>query len=392
MQLYAIDPLDVLLFREAKPFLPGEGAWAKGLFPPMPITVFQALRSALEYYQNKDRNLEFIGPFLLDADNTLWLPTPKDLLCVRATKNNAEATEDKCKKIDNVENNEEDFKNASKNWDRITHLVSVEDDPDIWESISFSSEVVKPMVPPELENREFICGRPESWIKAETLIRYLRCENNYKPEDFHSDPWKAQVLPHIQIESGTRQVKDEDGYFTEVAMRLKPGWKLVAGMSGKNLKERTVVRLGGEGHRAIVTPIELPIWQELKTYYQPKQESNFAYLLTPGLAQVGDEPTYGVYPQYWEEKLKGVVSDRAILWGGVSKVSRRSINSEQRQEAEFALLPQRAFIPPGSVYLFRDTLPKNQEVLPVNKAGEQKDWLITFKQLNYGKLLWGTRL
>ena len=248
------------------------------------------------------------------------------------------------------------------------------------------------MVPPELENREFICGRPESWIKAETLIRYLRCETNYKPEDFHSDPWKAQVLPHIQIESGTRQVKDEDGYFTEVAMRLKPGWKLVAGMSGKNLKERTVVRLGGEGHRAIVTPIELPIWQELKTYYQPKQESNFAYLLTPGLAQVGDEPTYGVYPQYWEEKLKGVVSDRAILWGGVSKVSRRSINSEQRQEAEFALLPQRAFIPPGSVYLFRDTLPKNQEVLPVNKAGEQKDWLITFKQLNYGKLLWGTRL
>lgn len=378
MQLYAIDPVDILLFREAKPFVPGEGAWAKGLFPPMPITVFQALRSALEHYQNKDRNLEFIGPFLLDADNTLWLPTPKDLLAIRVGRDNSET----------AEGSDQD---ATKNWDRLTHLVSVEELSDIWQAINFSSEVVKPMVPPQLENGEFICGRPESWIKAEALIRYLQGNDNYKPEDFHSDPWKAQVLPHIQIESGTRQVKDEDGYFTEVAMRLEPGWKLVAGMSGENLNEQTVVRLGGEGHRVLVTPIKLPIWQELKTYYQPKEESNFAYLLTPGLAQVGNEPTYGVYPQCWEEKLKGVVSDRAILWGGVSKVSRRLPNSEERQEAEFALLPQRAFVPPGSVYLFRDTLPENQKLLPDNKAGEQKDWLITFNQLNYGKLLWGKR-
>lgn len=84
---YAIEPLDVLLFREAKPFSPGEGSWAKGQFPPMPITVFQALRWLENFYgleeKDKRRDLNFIGPFLMDADNQVWLPTPKDLIGIK---------------------------------------------------------------------------------------------------------------------------------------------------------------------------------------------------------------------------------------------------------------------------------------------------------------------
>ena len=55
MYWYAIEPLDVLLFREAKPFSPGEGSWAKGLFPPLPSTVFQALRSILPHRNQYER-------------------------------------------------------------------------------------------------------------------------------------------------------------------------------------------------------------------------------------------------------------------------------------------------------------------------------------------------
>jgi CRISPR-associated protein Cmr3 len=76
---YAIDPVDVLLFREAKPFSPGDGAWAKGLFPPLPSTVFQALRSTLPA---RIQDLDFIGTFLLDPQGRLCLPTPKDLVAV----------------------------------------------------------------------------------------------------------------------------------------------------------------------------------------------------------------------------------------------------------------------------------------------------------------------
>ncbi|NJO86033.1 MAG: hypothetical protein HC818_05105 [Synechococcaceae cyanobacterium RM1_1_27] len=58
---YALDPIDVLLFRESKPFSPGEGSWAKGLFPPMPTTIFQALRSALPYTPKRNEISDFWG-------------------------------------------------------------------------------------------------------------------------------------------------------------------------------------------------------------------------------------------------------------------------------------------------------------------------------------------
>ena len=83
LKWYSITPIDVLLFRESKPFSPGDGSWAKGLFPPMPITVFHALRSLLPYRSQpteKNRDLNFLGVFLMDADDTVWVPTPKDLI------------------------------------------------------------------------------------------------------------------------------------------------------------------------------------------------------------------------------------------------------------------------------------------------------------------------
>ena len=34
MPWYTITPLDTVLFRDAKPFAPGERAWAGSVFPP----------------------------------------------------------------------------------------------------------------------------------------------------------------------------------------------------------------------------------------------------------------------------------------------------------------------------------------------------------------------
>lgn len=372
----AIAPLDVLLFREAKPFSPGEGAWAKGQFPPMPITVFQALRSTLEPYQNNKsyqrRDLEFIGPFLLDGDDNLWLPTPKDLLCI-VVKN------------DESEQEEDEIQDSTDDWERIERLISVEDFPSsIWKYLYFDDNKLKPMVPPVLGEKEIIIGRPQPWIKATALVKYLQGENNFQPEDFHVDPWNVQVLPHTQMETGKRQVKEKDGYFTEVAMRLESGWRLVASISGNSLPE-TVVRLGGEGHRALVSPISLPVWEELEKYNSPQGRDNFAYLLTPGLAQTqgNDELVYSLYPDGWRKKLKGCVSDRAILWGGISSIERKN-----QPGKEFALLPQRAFIPPGTTYLFKEIQTDiERNLLPDG----DRSWLFTFRQLGYGKLLWGKR-
>jgi CRISPR-associated protein Cmr3 len=371
MHWYKIEPLDTLLFREAKPFSPGEGAWAKGMFPPMPNAVFQALRSTLG---KNHPPLEFIGPFLLEETpqgDELWLPTPKDLLCVTTTDND----------------NHKDF----HDWKRLVCLQALNNQNNQsseWEYISYGSSSlssdIMPMVPPWNKN-EFISGRPKPWIKASALIRYLQGEDLTNPDDFHDDPWSVQVLPHIHMKPGERQVKDEDGYFTEVAIRLHSNWKLVAAMN-VNL-ESSVVRLGGEGHRALVSSIEIPDWNQIENFRQPSKTSNTkAYLLTPGLGESSD-CVYGAYPDSWRQYLLSCATDKAILWGGKSS------------QTNTPMLPQRAFVPPGTVYLFKDSndigrvLPSHyfQSEMEQNtslKTDPKLKWLHTLSTLNYGILLW----
>ncbi|MEH2031420.1 MAG: type III-B CRISPR module-associated Cmr3 family protein [Nostoc sp.] len=367
MHWYKITPLDLLLFRDCKPFSPGEGSWAKGLFPPMPITVFQALRSLLPQTTTKDertqRHLSFLGPFLLDSNHTLWLPTPKDLVCLYPPG--------------------QDRKTKSDNWSEIQFLQSIPQD-DVWKHLAFDEQQIAPLVLNKKWDGNI--SAPKPWIKAEALFDYLKGQknsSNWCKQDFYHNPWKTQVLPHIQMQPDKRQVKDADGYFTEVAVRLEDGWCFVAALSGDILVSESIVRLGGEGHRALVSPLEADdrLKGQLDCLMKSDRSStgsNFAYLLTPGLALFA-ETRYSSYPQAWKEHLKGCATDKALLWGGVS-----TMRKDNKTKEEFALLPQRAFVPPGTVYLFNNEVATNQQLLP-EQGGR---WLETFKQLNYGKLLW----
>lgn len=370
MYWYALDPLDVLLFREAKPFSPGDGSWAKGQFPPSPSTVFQALRSTLPTVkQNKQRNLQFLGCFLLDSNDNLYLPTPKDLIAVGIKSNNQ----------NDEDTPEDDYDNKENTWSRSDRLIPANQDVDEWKHLCFDEHSLPPMVAPKLNEGEFIC-RPQSWIKWCALQEYLRGKNPQNPENFIADPWAVQILPHAQMETGSRKVLDADGYFTEVAIRLKPQWRLVVAFSASI--ESTVIRLGGEGHRALVSPLtNFTQGNELLNYQSSNHD--FAYLLTPGLAEM--KPSlYSVYPQNWHNLLRGCISDRPLLYGGVSTIKRQLSISGEKGDEEFALLPQRAYVPAGTVYLFKEKPPNSEQLLPTSGG----DWLKTLKQLHYGKLLW----
>ena len=443
MHWYAIEPLDVLLFRESKPFSPGEGSWAKGIFPPLPSTVFQALRSTLPYYgdgkKDKKRNLEFLGPFLMDKENQIWLPTPKDLVLVSKSchlsiklwlfilQRNCligiillhEFPGEKPRGDGEVADNlgKDNLDNQTSDWHRTLRLKPVDLKHKVFKHFCFNSETLPPMVTPteDLKDNEFI-SRPKSWIRLELLTKYLKGEIIYYPsfldfsftlmqkllislllmqsrlyraallillnyDYFSAAPWSVQILPHTHMESGTRQVQDAEGYFTEVAIRMHPGWRLVAGISTKI--DTTAVRLGGEGHHAIVTELSGNAIASLNilitNFAEPSSSETFAYLLTPGLAET-EPKVYGVYPSAWQDSLAGCVSDRAVLWGGVSKITRKSL-----EKREFALLPQRAFVPPGTVYRFKKIPSDVNQLLPQDGG----NWLDTFQKLNYGKLLWG---
>lgn len=54
-----LEPLDVLLFRDSRPFTGGETHRARSLFPPSPLTLQGALRTFLFAHHLKQRNLTF---------------------------------------------------------------------------------------------------------------------------------------------------------------------------------------------------------------------------------------------------------------------------------------------------------------------------------------------
>lgn len=66
-----------------------------------------------------------------------------------------------------------------------------------------------------------------------------------------------------------------------------------------------------------------------------------------------------VCPHDWNGLVKGCAGYKQLLWGGVRKVWRRR-NPEKPDERsqEFELLPQQAFVPPGTVYVFWEALPE----------------------------------
>lgn len=395
---YAIEPLDILLMREAKPFSPAEGSWAKGLFPPMPSTVFQALRSITPWKESDRtaRDLSFLGPFLVqeqvDGSLTLWLPTPKDLLAAFPVSTD-EGAEDS-----NAE--PKSYKDATHGWELLTRLQPLDQDYPGGEFFGFSANQytasdLSAMVPPP-ENRGY--GKVFPWIRADALVKYLRgdCTTLQSDSFLEGDPWSLQVLPHIQIEPGTRQVKSEDGYFTEVAVRMHSGFKLVAAFSAE--LPIAAVRLGGEGHRALVQPLEtFQPWEQLEPFLKPSEESDTAYVLTPALSKTEIEgkperESYGIYPTIWKPYLRGCVGDRPLLWGGMSTFQKREDPSKST-----AFAPQRAFVQPGTVYRFKpgqakkaaDAIAYNQEqshtqLLPSGNA----NWLKTLQTLGYGTLLW----
>jgi CRISPR-associated protein Cmr3 len=373
LQWYTITPLDLLLFRESKPFSPGEGSWAKSLFPPMPTTVFQALRQVAQESRldraTKQRDLEYLGTFLLDQNQTLWLPTPKDLVCVYPA--------------------DSDRKVASNQWQQILRLQPVPTEPnqEAWSSLCFpqNGNLTAMVV---LEPVTGKLGQPQPWMKAAKLLDYLNGSTDFTSADFHADPWHTQIQPHIHMQSDTRQVRDTEGYFTEAAIRLESGWQFVAALSTAFPEQ--IIRLGGEGHRAIVSSLAHPsphLEKQLNHLAAASKPSgsNVAYLLTPGLATVEDA-LYGAYPKAWQPHLQGCATDRPILWGGISTITRR------QSDREFGYIPQRAFVPPGTVYVFdsgeTENLPGGDRLLPPREKG---NWCETLHQLNYGKLLWGTR-
>jgi CRISPR-associated protein Cmr3 len=368
---YTISPLDILLFRDAKPFTPGERGWAASVFPASGHTIAGAIRRTI------DRKLELIGPFLC-YHNILYFPRPLNFV----------------------------------NSDRLIPLAWHKQHP-LSEQIIWDESQPNPLViqqeartPEEQSNKEHLKYRQylpidaiESFLKTGNISKESLRVPSQEAEDLNSEqqPWKTETRSHNSIDAQTKQVKDNGSYFIENAIRLLPNWTIAIGVD-IDIPTPAAIRLGGEGHRAILQRCEdLDIqWHQISQLSDDNFKSNLkskhkslAYLITPGIFErkQNNRATCRSYP--WEWKLAHTNNPNQTKGNLVSVATEKAmpISGRIRDQNDSNLsipAPQMFAAPPGSVYYLNQPQSLFGETEETKAATRVRE----LQHLGYSKLLW----
>jgi CRISPR-associated protein Cmr3 len=361
---YTIAPVDILLFRDAKPFIPGERAWAASVFPPSGHTIAGAIRSIVP------GQIELTGPFLC-YHNKLYLPRPLNFV----------------------------------NTDRLIPLVWHKQHPlsgqIIWDESQPNPLVIQQQDSPsgeqaktEQKYRQYLpADAIESFLKTGTIARELLIVPEAEAKDLNSaqQPWQTETRSHNSIDNQTRQVKDSSSYFIENAIRLLPNWTIAIGLD-IDIPTPEVIRLGGEGHRAILQRCSdldeqwHPISEVSATNFKSTKKA-LAYLITPGIfeRQQNHRAICRSYP--WEWKLAHTHNPNQTTGNLVSVATEKAIpiSGRIRDEDKNSIpAPQMFAAPPGSVYYL------SQPQALFEPLGETKlaTRMRALRSLGYSKLLW----
>lgn len=358
MYWYTLTPLDVLLFRDAKPFTPGERAWAGSVFPPNGHALAGAIRRLL----GEKANFQLTGPFLCRKD-MLYLPRPLGFVGSVPL--------------------------VPLDWDSQSNLRQA-----LWNRQQ-PSPLVKPSgMKSEGEEEKNGGGFFRQYLPANVVGKYLDTGTMDKKDWAAEDesevkPWKVETRPHNAIQEGTRQVKDADGYFVENAIRLLDGWSLAIGID-RLVETPATVQLGGEGHRAILQlcPPLSQQWEKLQDRSKKNREiegKSLAYLVTPGVFEYkrrDGQLMCRAWP--WEWKLAHAVDGEPQGKVLVSVATEKPVPVSCRfrdEESKSIPAPQVFAAPPGSVYYLEKPVGLFQD--------EKSDKKVhVWRKLGYSELLW----
>ncbi len=376
---YKLTPLDVLMFRDAKPFSPQERAWAGSVFPPNNHAIAGALRSSFDI----NGNIQIKGT-LLSCDEKLYFPRP--------------------------------FNYVSQN--RLTPIAWLEPNHPSKQMLWDKSKPV-PLVIGDRGNHDsdedkHKKGDYRLFLPSDVVLRLLKNEALTEKDwlvnqdrEKKDKPWIVETRSHNTLQDGTRQVKESDGYFVENAVRLVEGWGLAIAVDKTtdaklNSKAKPLVmRLGGEGHRVLLERCDTfdKQWNDLqkvsKTNFE-KGDRSLAYMVTNGVFErVTDRgtPKKARYersvcrPYPWEWDLADVdngSSDRQVL---VSVATDKPVPISCRfrnAENESIPAPQVFAAPAGSVYY----LERPAELWQNLPEYMQKKSLKVWHDLGYAEMFW----
>jgi CRISPR-associated protein Cmr3 len=365
---YTLTPLDVWMFRDAKPFSPSERAWAGSTFPPSghaiagALSVLQNRKSDVKNRNNEERyNLK--GPFLCH-EQMLYFPHPLNYVGLRRLMPTPWLEDHPCQQM---------------LWDRsnpaplvVSDRLNFEDaDTDSlkeWRRFLPQSAILKLLQGKGLTEADCLCNS----------------EKQEKPE-----PWSIETRSHNHIEPGTRQVKDADGYFVEKAVRLHAGWSVAIGLD-QEISTPVTLRFGGEGHRAMLErcPELDEQWQKLVEQSERNRQSSgksLAYLVTPGVFERKDNGRAMCRAWPWEWKLAHTVNNNQTPGNLVSVATDKAvpISARIRDKKNGSIPAPQVFAAPiGTVYYLDhpESLFQDQPEAP----SHVQRW----RQLGYSELLW----
>jgi CRISPR-associated protein Cmr3 len=288
-----VEPADVWLFRDARPFTAGESAFAAGQFPPRPATLAGALRTLIgrhllggRYDRLGDADsspIRFRGPLLCRRDPDRWtvaVPVPADLLLSSsdrdpsAMRNHTPETEDK----------------------RSRPVFYAQPRP------------LPPWVRrwPPSERSVFWTDRPGvletafGWMDLEALRRWQRGES-LDGQEFRKFYHVIEPRPGIRLDSPRGVVRPEGGAFYFVHyVRLQEDSALLVGLERGTWPEadwdrlcrlwddgrEMPMRLGGERRLAFVRRAPAEVVKELKEALNastPAAAVHTVVLLTPAV-------------------------------------------------------------------------------------------------------------
>lgn len=356
---YTLSPLDVWLFRDAKPFTPGELAWAGSVFPPSGHAIAGALRGLT----GEAAHFNLRGPFLC-FDEELYLPRPLNYVGSH--------------RLTPVPWLAENHPYHQIYWDQARPAPLVREElPHMSEDEQQDS--------PEQAYRQYL---PQTVVLKLLSNKQLseqdwQCHQGERPQ-----PWTVETRPHNALEPGTRQVKDADGYFVENAIRLHPGWSLAIGVDYQ-FETPTTLRLGGEGHRAVLQRCDqlASQWDELQQLSAvnfAKPERSWAYLVTPGVFErnCNGQALCQAWP--WEWKFAHIANPNQSQGPLVSVATAQPlpISSRFREGQQSIPAPQVFAAPLGSAFYLEQPTSLFQD------QTEAPEHLKRWRQRGYSELLW----
>jgi CRISPR-associated protein Cmr3 len=238
----------------------------------------------------------------------------------------------------------------------------------------------------------------ESFLKTGDISKDSFTVPIQEAEDLNSEqqPWKTENRSHNSIDSNTKQVKDSGSYFIENAIRLLPNWTIAIGLN-IDIPAPEVIRLGGEGHRAILERCaDLDIqWQQISELSNDNFKSNvkskhksLAYLITPGIFErkQNNRAICRSYP--WEWKLAHTNNPNQTKGNLVSVATEKAIPISGRirdsEDNSSIPAPQMFAAPAGSVYY----LNQPQDLFGAVAATRAATRIQELHNLGYSKLLW----